>query len=63
MKNLLKNLLAFHSDENGDIVQTGIIIGILAVMAVGALVFLQPKIKGMFDKAGDALDEAERTTY
>lgn len=60
----IKNeIMAFHENEDGDIVQTGIIIGILAVIAVGALIFLQPKIKAMFDKAGDALDEAEGVDY
>lgn len=60
---MLEKLVVFHKDENGDIMQTGIIMGILAVVAVGALVFLGPKIKAMFDKAGGALDQGNATTY
>lgn len=60
---MMENLKRFHENEQGDIVQTGIIIGIFAVIAVGALIFLQPKIKAMFDKAGAELDTAEGVTY
>ena len=63
MKNIIKLVKKFHQDENGDIVQTGIIIGILAVVAVGALVFIGPKIKTMFTKGGDALDQGSATGY
>lgn len=63
MKNIIKKIKQFHNDEQGDIVQTGIIIGILAVVAVGALVFLQPKIKQMFTKGGDALDQGNSVSY
>jgi len=63
MTKIMEMVKNFHEDEQGDIVQTGIIIGIFAVLAVGALYFLQPKIKGMFDKAGDELDKANDTTY
>lgn len=63
MKNIISKIKQFHNDEQGDIVQTGIIIGILAVVAVGALVFLQPKIKQMFTKGGDALDQGNSVSY
>ena len=33
--------------------------GILAVIAVGALVYMGPKIKAMFDKSGSALDQGK----
>jgi Flp pilus assembly protein, pilin Flp len=63
MKNLIEKIKQFHNDEQGDIVQYGIIIGILAVISVGALVFLSPKIKQMFDKGGAALDEGNGVSY
>lgn len=56
MKNMLENLKNFHKDEQGDIVQAGIIIGILATLAIGAFAFLTPKLKLMFKKTGDQLD-------
>jgi len=63
MKRVIKQVVKFHNDENGDITQTGIIMGILAVVAVGALVFIGPKIKAMFTKGGNALDQGEATGY
>lgn len=63
MKNIFRKFMEFHNNERGDIVQTGIILGILAVVAVGALLFLQPKIKAMFNKTGDALDQGNATSY
>ena len=59
MKSILNKIKKFHNDENGDIVQTGIIIGILATIAVGALVILGPKITALFTKGGAALDKAQ----
>ncbi|MBZ4688078.1 MAG: hypothetical protein JG764_1711 [Clostridiales bacterium] len=53
----------FHKDESGDIVQTGIIIALLAVIAVGAITFLGPKIKDLFDKTGDEIDNATNYSY
>lgn len=53
----------FHENEDGDIVQTGIITGIFAVIAVGALWFLGPKVKAMFDRAGESLDEGAGYSY
>lgn len=57
MKNILTTLRSFHEDEQGDIVQTGIIIGILAALAIGGFKFLGPKIKDMFTKTGGELDK------
>ncbi|WP_459195624.1 Flp family type IVb pilin [Wukongibacter baidiensis] len=63
MKNLRENLVAFHKDENGDIAQTGIIIAIFAVLALGGMKVLAPKIKAMFTKAEGALDDANGVNY
>ena len=60
---MLQKLIEFHKNEDGDIVQTGIIVGIMATIAVGALIFLGPKIKQMFDKAGSELDKASGVSY
>lgn len=63
MKGLLENIKKFHKDEDGDIVQVSIIIGIFAVIAIGALMFLGPKVKAMFDRAGESLDEGAGYSY
>ena len=63
IENVKKEIKKFHENESGDIVQTGIILGILAVLAVGALTFLKPYIKGMFEKAADTLDNAGSVSY
>lgn len=57
-KNALKELKKFHQDENGDIVQTGVIMGVLAVVALGAMMFLKDPIKRLFTRAGDVIDDA-----
>ena len=58
---MFEKVQAFHKDEKGDVVQTGIIIGLFAAIAVGVLVFLGPRITGMFDSVGDELDRAQDT--
>lgn len=63
MKSVIDKVKQFHNDEKGDIVQTGIILGILSVIAVGALVFMGPKIKAMFTKSGNALDQGSAASY
>ncbi|MFA7636297.1 MAG: Flp family type IVb pilin [Monoglobales bacterium] len=46
----MKKLVGFLKDENGQgMVEYGLIIGLIAVVVVGALVLLGPKIKEMFD--------------
>ncbi len=60
---MISNLKRFHNNEDGDIVQTAIIIGVFAVIAIGALVFLGPKVKAMFDRAGESLDEGAGYSY
>lgn len=63
MQELIKKVKGFYKDESGDILQVGIIMGILAVIAVGALVYMGPKIKAMFDKSGSALDQGKGVKY
>ncbi|MHB1418663.1 MAG: hypothetical protein ACYCX4_03610 [Bacillota bacterium] len=59
----VKKARAFHKDENGDILQVAIVMGILAVIAVGGLVFLKPKITDMFNKTGGEIDTAKSQNY
>ena len=63
MKKAFISIKRFHENEDGDIVQTSIIIGIFAVIAIGALIFLGPKVKAMFDRAGESLDEGAEYSY
>lgn len=63
MKNLLSKAREFHRNDNGDVVQTAILTAIFAVMAIGGYLFLAPKVKGLFDKAGGELDKGKSYTY
>lgn len=53
----------FHKDESGDIVQTGIIIALFAVVAVGAVMFLGNKVTALFNKTGSEIDKATNYSY
>ncbi len=53
----MKNLINFMRDEDGQgMVEYGLIIGLIAIVVVGALVLLGPKIKDLFTGVGDALE-------
>lgn len=43
LKKLVNDLKSFHNNEDSGIVQTSNILGILAVIVIGALVCLSPK--------------------
>lgn len=58
MSTLKTKVMAFHKDEQGDIVQTGIVLGILAVLALGAMMFLRAPIERLFTRAGSEIDNA-----
>lgn len=60
---MLKKLITFHKDERGDLVQTGIIIALFAILAVGAIMYLGPKIKNLFSKTGSEIDKASNYSY
>lgn len=53
----------FHKDDSGDVVQTAILTAVFAVMAIGGYLFLAPKVKGLFDKAGSQLDKGTSYSY
>lgn len=53
----------FLMDEDGQgMVEYGLIIGLVSIVAIGALVILGPKIAGMFNKVNDTLDTTAATT-
>ncbi len=57
--NGMKKLIRFLKDENGQgMVEYGLIIGLIAVVVIGALIILGPKIKEMFEGIGKALEES-----
>ena len=52
----MRKALNFLQDEDGQgMVEYGLIIGLIAIVVVGALVLLGPKIKDMFTSIGDEL--------
>lgn len=53
----------FFKDENGQgMVEYALIIGLIAIVAVVALVVLGPRIRDMFDRTNDELDAATSST-
>lgn len=58
---ILKRYCSFKSmmaEERGDIVQTSIIIGILAILAIGVLTMLRDPIRDVFDSVKAGLVDA-----
>jgi pilus assembly protein Flp/PilA len=57
--NIMRDVKNFLMDEDGQgMVEYGLIIGLVAIVVIGALTLLGPKIGGLFNKAGDALNNA-----
>lgn len=52
-------VMPFLRNERGDIVQTGIIIGILAILAFVVLSMLREPIRGVFDRIKEHLDNTK----
>lgn len=52
-------VMPFLRNERGDIVQTGIIIGILAILAFVVLSMLREPIRGVFDRIEEQLDNTK----
>ena len=44
-------------------VQTAILTAVFAVMAIGGYLFLAPKVKDLFSKAGSELDKGSKYKY
>lgn len=55
----MKQFMQILKDEDGQgMVEYGLILGLIAIVVVGALVLLGPKIKDMFTSANSALTSA-----
>lgn len=55
----MKEMLTFLKDEDGQgMVEYGLIIGLIALVVVGALALLGPKIASLFNNANDKLTTA-----
>ncbi|NLW73580.1 MAG: Flp family type IVb pilin [Clostridiales bacterium] len=53
----MKKLIRFLKDENGQgMVEYGLIIGLIALVVIGALVLLGPKIRDLFEGINDKID-------
>ena len=61
--NIADTIRSFHKNDSGDVVQTAILTAVFAVLAIGGYLFLAPKVKDLFDKAGRELDEGRRYSY
>ncbi len=52
-------MMNFFKDESGQgMVEYGLIIALIAIVVIGALTTLGPKVESIFDSASDALTEA-----
>ena len=57
--NIMRDVKNFLMDEDGQgMVEYGLIIGLVAIAVIGALTVLAPKIRNMYNKAGDTMDNA-----
>jgi pilus assembly protein Flp/PilA len=58
----MKNFMRILKDEDGQgMVEYGLILGLIAVAAIGAIILLGPKIKGFFESANTQIDTAATT--
>jgi len=57
---MLRTIKNFLADERGQAsTEYAVIIGVVALVLIGALVAFRGSLEGIFDKAGEALDEIE----
>lgn len=54
-----EKIVPFLKNEKGDIVQTSIIIGILAILAFAVLVLLREPISDVFDRIKEQLEDTK----
>ena len=59
----LKEIKSFHKNDSGYVVQTAILTAVFAVLAIGGYLFLGPKVKNLFTKAGSELDKGSSYKY
>jgi len=56
MKNTMKKIVTFFKSERGQgMVEYGLIIALVAVVVIGALIILGPKIKDLFIGVSDKM--------
>lgn len=61
---MLRQLQGLWTDERGaGIVDSAIILAILALLAAGGYLALAPKIKDLFNKTGGEIDRVRGTAY
>ena len=61
--NIADTIRSFHKNDSGDVVQTAILTAVFAVLAIGGYLFLAPKVKSLFSKAGSELDKGSKYNY
>ena len=61
--NIADTIKSFHKNDSGDVVQTAILTAVFAVMAIGGYLFLAPRVKSLFDKAGSELNKGSNYKY
>ncbi len=61
--NIADTIKSFHKNDSGDVVQTAILTAVFAVLAIGGYLFLGPKVKNLFTKAGSELDKGSSYKY
>ncbi len=59
MKKALAGVKNLYKDESGDIVQTGVIMGILVLLAIAALTILKEPITNLFYRLTGEIDAIE----
>jgi pilus assembly protein Flp/PilA len=47
-----------RNEEGQGMVEYGLIIGLIAIVVIGALLLLGPKVRELFTRSGEALDDA-----
>lgn len=60
MLSILKRLV--REEEGQGLVEYGLIIALVAILLIGALVFLRGGLEGIFDDIGDTLESPEDAT-
>lgn len=63
MERILGAIKQFHKDDEGGVVENGILYALGAIAAVGAMLFLIPKIKNVFNRTGQELDRTSSSNY
>lgn len=63
MERILEAIKQFHKDDEGGVVEQGILYALGAIAAVGAMLFLLPRIRNVFNRTGQELDQTSNSSY